>query len=102
MLRNRNSLRLEVIRTILSAALRAAKPGKHNGMETMVMTTDRDGRCARQCVPSVARIAKYRSSPVKSDRSIEVIATMPSGRTDKASVSKRTYLGRDYLDQVCQ
>ena len=95
-MRNRNNSSREAILTSPSVASNAVRQGKHASTETvataMVMiatATGRAAKCSLQYALSVARKLKYRSSPVRADQCIAVIATVKSEWAYKlASVCK--------------
>jgi hypothetical protein len=91
---NKNNLRQEAIPTSLNAAPRAARQGKHSSTETVetvmgmiAMATGLDAKCSPQYALSVGRKLKYRSSPVRADQCIAVIATVKSESVDNAGLT---------------
>lgn len=73
----------------LSVVRHAVKQGKQNVTETVA--TGHAGKCSPRYVLSVAKTLKYRSSPVKADRYIVVIATVSKDQVDNVSLALRTY-----------
>ncbi len=73
----------------LSVVRHAVKQGKQNVTETVA--TGPAGKCSPRYVLSVAKTLKYRSSPVKADRYIVVIATVSKDQVDNVSLALRTY-----------
>jgi hypothetical protein len=83
--RNKSFLLPKVTLTTRSAASRAVRQESHSVMEMMATASDHSARCFPQCVPSVARIAKYLSNPAKADRSTAASVTLRSERTGNNS-----------------
>ena len=83
-LTSKNSLRLEAIPTIQSAAHHVAKPGRQGLTETVA--TDHHARCFLRHVPSAARIPKYPLNLAKADRCIVATAIVKSELVDRELV----------------
>ena len=73
----------------LSVVRHAVKQGKQN--VTATVATGHAGKCSPRYVLSAAKTLKYRSSPVKADRYIVVIATVSKDQVDNVSLALRTY-----------
>ena len=92
-LRNKNNLHQEAIPTSLSAALRAARQGKHVSTETaatvmgMVATaTDHHAKCSPRYAPSVAKTLKYPLNLPMVGQCIAAIATAKLEPVDNADL----------------
>ncbi len=68
-----------------SVVRHAVKQGKRNVTETVA--TGHAGKCSPRYVLSVAKTLKYRSSPVKADQCIVVIATVSKDKVDNVSLT---------------
>ena len=84
-----------------SAVPSAAKKGRHDrtatvatAMEMIAIATGLDAKCFLRYAPSVAKIPKYHSSPVKIDQYIAVIATIRSDLTGHASLLLKAHIGQ--------
>ena len=68
-----------------SVVRHAVKQGKRN--VTATVATGPGAKCSPRYVLSVAKRLKYRSSPVKADQCIVVIATVSKDKVDNVSLT---------------
>ncbi len=105
---NKNNLRPEAIPIIPNAVPHAARKGRHGStatvaiaIEMIAMATGLSAKCFLRYVPSVEKIPRCHSSPVKIDRFIVAIVTIRSDLADHASLLLKAYIDQGLLAYIC-